>query len=131
MNTLAQKLALLKIHLYFFKKLDFKYYKILWCPKGYLGELRPFGRKFRPFCSISYCLAAIAVNVDEKSSKYMLGVVFRVICRDAILGAKISSVWLCGEGFRGSGPSRKNWEIGYMMKRGEAGVQGAAAPWLK
>ncbi|KAK3918358.1 Kynureninase 1 [Frankliniella fusca] len=110
--------------------MDFKYYKILWCPKGYIGELRPFERKFRPFCSISYCLAATAVNVDEKSSKYMLGVIFRVICRDAILGAKILSVWLCGKGFWGSGPSRKNWKIGYIMKRGERGCRGRQPPGL-
>ncbi|KAK3915268.1 Denticleless protein-like protein [Frankliniella fusca] len=60
----------------------------------------------------------------------MLGVVFRVIRRDAILGAKILSVWLCGEGFRGSGPSRKNWKIGYIMKRGERGSRGRQPPSL-
>ncbi|KAK3933178.1 Quinoprotein glucose dehydrogenase A [Frankliniella fusca] len=60
----------------------------------------------------------------------MLGVVFRVICRDAILGVKIWSVWLCGKGFWGSGPSRKNWKIGSIMKRGERGSRGRQPPGL-
>ncbi|KAK3923604.1 Peptidase B [Frankliniella fusca] len=57
----------------------------------------------------------------------MLGVVFRVICQDAILGAKILPVWLCGEGFRGSGPSRKNpWPILNKEKRKSGGPGGGS-----
>ncbi|KAK3931064.1 Putative F-box/kelch-repeat protein [Frankliniella fusca] len=105
---------------------------MLWCPKGYLGELRPFGRKFRPFCSISYCLAGTAVNVDEKSSKCMLGVVFRVICRDATLWAKILSFGSTenGLGVGHSTPYCKNWKIGNIMKRGERGSRGRQPPGL-
>ena len=52
---------------------------MLWCPKGYLDELRPYGRKFRPFGRISYRLAGTALSLHEEWSKCMLGVVFRVI----------------------------------------------------